>query len=215
VSERYFSTPRREILSHLPANVNQILDVGCGTGATTALLRTSHQIDWAGGVELRGHVATEAEKVFDKVWVGSIEQIKLEDHIAPQSLNLILCLDVLEHLSDPWQVVRRISSFLKPRGRLIISVPNIRNWKFITGLMLRGDFSYRDSGLLDRTHLRFFVRETAIELATAGGLRLVSCLDAKEYKALEFRNLLLACSFGKASEFIAKQWLVVAEGPNI
>jgi 2-polyprenyl-3-methyl-5-hydroxy-6-metoxy-1,4-benzoquinol methylase len=215
VSERYFSTPRREILSHLPANVNQVLDIGCGTGATTALLRTSHQIDWAGGVELRDHVAAEAEKVFDKVWVGSIEQINLEDHIAPQSLNLILCLDVLEHLSDPCQVVRRISPFLKPRGRLIISVPNIRNWKFITGLMLRGDFSYRDSGLLDRTHLRFFVRETAIELATVGGLRLVSCLDAKEYKISKFRNLLLACSFGKASEFIAKQWLVVAEGPNI
>ena len=58
--------------------------------------------------------------------VGNVENWRFEDEIAPASLDLILCLDVLEHLVDPWSVVRRLSPLLAPGGRLIVSVPNIR-----------------------------------------------------------------------------------------
>jgi hypothetical protein len=90
-------------------------------------------------------------------------------------------------------------------------VPNIRHWKFVWRLLARGDFRYREAGLLDRTHLRFFVRETAIELATAGGLRLVAAESAQRWPAADLRRLLSVASGGKLDEVMAKQWLVVAE----
>ena len=155
--------------------------------------------------------AAEARRHFDTVIESTVEAADFEALIAPASLDLVLCLDVLEHLVDPWTVVRRASPLLKPGGRLILSVPNIRNWKFIWRLLSRGDFHYRDAGLLDRTHLRFFVRETARDLAAAGGLVPIGVHDAREYSAIEFRNLLNTATFGATSTLIAKQWIAVAE----
>jgi hypothetical protein len=78
-------------------------------------------------------------------------------------------------------------------------------------LAAKGDFNYRDAGLLDRTHLRFFVRRTAVELATCGGLRLVAAEPAQRWAPTDSRKLLSRLSGGRADEWTAKQWLVVAE----
>ena len=137
----------------------------------------------------------------------------IESHVVPGSLDLLLCLDVLEHLVDPWATMRRLSPLLAPGGLCIVSVPNIRNWKFIARLAWSGDFHYRDAGLLDRTHLRFFVRETAQELATVGGLDLVGAYDARLYARTDVRALLGKLTRGRATDLIAKQWIVVAKQP--
>mgnify|MGYP001469101607 CR=1 FL=1 len=209
--DRYFATPRKDILPYLPARIGRVLDIGCGTGATVALLRGQYSLEWAGGVEIHAASASEAEKVLDRVWTGALEAAALEAEIPENSLDLILCLDVLEHLVDPWTAVKRLSALLKPGGTLLVSLPNIRNWKFIKNLIFKGDFRYRDSGLLDRTHLRFFVRDTAIELATSGGLHLATCADATNYAATDMRRLLLAVSGGRLSGLIAKQYVIVAK----
>jgi hypothetical protein len=100
-----------------------------------------------------------------------------------------------------------------PRGRLIISVPNIRNWKFIAKLLFRGEFHYRDAGLLDRSHLRFFVKETAEELAAAGGIPLLWSGNAHPWKPGDMRALLSHVSFGRLDNVMIKQYIVVAEAP--
>lgn len=211
MTERYFSTPRHDALRYVPAQPERALEIGCGTGATMAVLQQRRRLAQAVGVELDPAAASEARKHFDTVLESTVEAADFEALIAPGSLDLVLCLDVLEHLVDPWTVVRRVSPLLKPGGRLVLSVPNIRNWKFIWRLLSRGDFHYRDAGLLDRTHLRFFVRETARDLAAAGGLVPVGVHDAREYAAIEFRNLLNTATFGATSTLIAKQWIAVAE----
>ena len=137
-------------------------------------------------VEVNAAAAKRAEGRLDAVWCADVEEFELGRHIPPASLDLILCLDVLEHLVDPWSVVKQLSALLAPNGRLVVSVPNIRNWKFVVKLLFRGDFSYRDAGLLDRTHLRFFVRQTAVELAEAGALpvevdRQCASLESQRY----------------------------------
>lgn len=208
---RYFATARREVLPHLPAPCRRVLDLGCGTGATVAAIRETSPLDWAGGVELDPDAAAAAERELDKVWQTDLEQTPLEAEIAPGSLDLVLCLDILEHLVDPWAVVRRVSPLLGTGGRLVVSVPNIRNLKFVLRLLFKGDFRYTDAGLLDRTHLRFFTRETAIELALAGGLGFVGCQSATRYSALDTRKLLIQLSGGRLETLLAKQFLVVAE----
>lgn len=211
MSERYFATARTEIAPFLPARVNRMLDIGCGTGATTAFVKSLRPVTWAAGSEFVPEEAEKARAICDLVSVGNVETWAFENEIAPGSLDLILCLDVLEHLVDPWRVVKRLSPLLAPGGRLIVSVPNIRNWKFIRGLLFRGDFHYRNSGLLDRTHLRFFVRDTARDLALAGGLRLHFCGNAHPWQGADARRLLSLASFGRLDDVMIKQFLIVAE----
>lgn len=215
MTQRYYGTARAEILPWLPERVGRMLDVGCGAGATTALVRTRRQVAWAGGIEYIPSIAEEAKTVCDRVWVGDASAVPLEAEIEPGSLDLILCLDVLEHLVDPWSLVRRLSPLLAPRGRLIVSVPNIRNWKFIWRLSAKGDFHYQDAGLLDRTHLRFFVRSTAVELATCGGLHLVAAVSAQVWRFPDSRWMLSRLTGGRADEILAKQWLIVAENRDL
>ncbi|NBS01797.1 MAG: methyltransferase domain-containing protein [Rhizobiales bacterium] len=153
--------------------------------------------------------------VLDEVWCGDLEATLFETEIAPASLDAILCLDVLEHLVDPWTVVKRLSPLLAEDGRLIISIPNIRNWKFIRKLLMNGDFHYRDAGLLDRTHLRFFVRDTAIELAEAGGLKVCYSGNAHPWKALDMRNILSHISGHELDDLMIKQFVIVARPKQI
>jgi 2-polyprenyl-3-methyl-5-hydroxy-6-metoxy-1,4-benzoquinol methylase len=211
MSTRYFATARSEIEPYLPARVERMLDLGCGAGATTAFVKAKRPVAWAGGVEIMPDEARAAEAVCDRVWCGSIETLRLEDAIAPASLDLLLCLDVLEHLADPWSVVRKLSPLLRPGGRLIVSIPNIRHAKFIWRLLTRGDFRYTDAGLLDRTHLRFFVRDTAIALATSGGLRLAHAGNMHPWKPSDARNLLSKATLGTLDDLMIKQFAIVAE----
>jgi 2-polyprenyl-3-methyl-5-hydroxy-6-metoxy-1,4-benzoquinol methylase len=213
MNERYYDRARREILPWLPPKVSRLIDIGCGTGATTAAVKEARVVAWAGGVEYVGEVAAKAAGRFDRVWTGDAAAAPLEAEIPAASLDLVLCLDVLEHMSDPWALVRRLSALIAPGGRLIVSVPNIRHWKFIWRLLARGDFAYRDAGLLDRTHLRFFVRATAIELATSGGLALVAAVPAERWAFPDPRWALARLSGGALEELMAKQWLVIAEPP--
>jgi 2-polyprenyl-3-methyl-5-hydroxy-6-metoxy-1,4-benzoquinol methylase len=211
MDQAYYDTARREILPWLPAKVERLLDVGCGTGATSAAVRAVRPVAWAGGIEYVDAVADRAEGSFDRLWRGDAAAARLEDEIAPGSLDLVLCLDVLEHMADPWAMVRRISALMAPGGRLVVSVPNVRNVRFVWRLLVRGDFRYRDFGLLDRTHLRFFVRETAVELATCGGLALVAARSVQTWRPFTLRWMLARLTGGRADEIFAKQWLVVAE----
>lgn len=211
MDKRYFATARTEIEPHLPARVGRMLDLGCGAGATTAWVRSLREVAWAGGIEIVPEEGARAEAICDRVWIGNIEAMRPEEEIAPASLDLVLCLDVLEHLADPWSVVKRLSLLLASGGRLIVSVPNIRHWKFIWRLLVRADFNYTQAGLLDRTHLRFFVRHTAVALATAGGARLVHAGNAHPWPLSDGRGLLSALTAGALDDLMIKQFVVVAE----
>lgn len=83
--------------------------------------------------------------------------------------DFIICSDVLEHLREPLEQLRRLVALLKPGGQVIVSLPNVANWT-VRCAMLLGYFEYGDRGLLDRGHLRFFTHRTARAILRDAGL---------------------------------------------
>jgi len=179
-ADTYFDRVRTEILPLLPAgSVDRTLEVGCGNGDTLAYLRANGRSRWTCGVELFPEAAEIARGRVDEVYAGNIEHMELP--IAPASLDVVLCLDVLEHLIDPWTTASRLARLLKPGGVLIASVPNVRHFRVVLPLLLRGRWEYQQSGLMDRTHLRFFTEHSATELLRQAGL----CVDAVRKPGLD------------------------------
>jgi SAM-dependent methyltransferase len=151
--ERYYALVRREIETVLPDRVGSVLEIGCGAGATMAWVRTVRPVDYAVGAEIVPAMAERARSVFDEVITGDIEAQPLP---TDRKFDTVIALDVLEHLADPWAMVRKLSLLLKDDGVFVASVPNVGNWSVIFPLFFRGRWEYQDEGLLDRTHLRFF-----------------------------------------------------------
>jgi SAM-dependent methyltransferase len=168
-NSEYFGAVRTDVLGLLPTRMERVLEIGCGSGDTLAYLKAIGRCSWAAGVELFPTAAAHARERLDRVYEGNVETMPLE--LEPGSIDAVLCLDVLEHLFDPWAVVRKLDPLLKPGGVLIASIPNVRHLKVLAPLIFRGRWDYGDSGLLDRTHLRFFVRDTAIDLLECSGLK--------------------------------------------
>jgi SAM-dependent methyltransferase len=166
----YFDRVRTEILPLLPAgSVDRMLEIGCGSGDTLAYLQASGRCRRTCGVELFPEAADTARGRLDEVYEGNIEQMELP--IAPASLDVVLCLDVLEHLIDPWAAAARLARLLKPGGVLIASIPNVRHFRVVMPLLVRGRWEYGQFGLMDRTHLRFFTERSATQLLQQAGLR--------------------------------------------
>ena len=164
----YFDFERRDIEPLLPARARRVLEVGCGAGATLRWLRDSGRAAHTTGIELSAEAAAVARTRVDTLLEGPLERWMPE--LPQEGFDLVLALDVLEHLVDPWDAARRLQGLLKPGGVLIASLPNVRNHRVVLPLLLRGRWEYRDAGIMDRTHLRFFSRHGARELLEQAGL---------------------------------------------
>jgi 2-polyprenyl-3-methyl-5-hydroxy-6-metoxy-1,4-benzoquinol methylase len=123
------------------------------------------------GAEIDPAAAEEARQVCDKVVVGDLQHLDV-DALAP-AYDVLLFGDTLEHLPDPPALLRRLRPRLAPGGVLVTSIPNVANWSIRLSL-LAGRFRYTDRGLLDRTHLRFYTRRTAVEMLAEAGFDAIS-----------------------------------------
>jgi 2-polyprenyl-3-methyl-5-hydroxy-6-metoxy-1,4-benzoquinol methylase len=144
---------------------SRVLDVGCASGylAAEATARGCTVV----GFERDPAAAALAEAWCAEVIVGDLES-DADLAALPRGFDAVVIGDVLEHLTDPWRVLRELRGVLAPGGVVVLSLPNVAAWPVRLGL-LRGRFEYTDTGLLDRTHLRFFTRRSAEALATGAG----------------------------------------------
>ena len=135
-----------------------ILDVGTASGYLGRIWKKSgHHVT---GIEFDG---TAAEKAKENYHAFQIADIETFDFPYRDEFDYVVFADVLEHLRDPAEVLRRCIPGLKESGKIIISLPNIANWVIRLGLLF-GRFNYVDRGILDRTHLRFFTLRSAGQL---------------------------------------------------
>lgn len=151
----------------------KILDVGCHSGIMGSLIKARK------GGEITGldydDVALDAARIrLDRVYKVDLEHSGwAQDLIAKGEggFDVAIFGDVLEHTSDPGLILRETKRLLKPEGKVIVSLPNVANLRVRLGL-LRGNFNYAESGILDKTHLRFFTIESAHRLLDESGYEL-------------------------------------------
>ncbi len=164
----YYEYSRPEVQELVNPEARKILDVGCGSGVMAFELKEKLNAEvW--GIELFEKAAQKARTKLDKVIVGSVENAINE--LPEKYFDTITFADILEHLVDPGKIINKIKSKLKPNGEIIASLPNIRHWTVIKKL-IEGNWRYEEAGLLDKTHLRFFTFETAIELFNKCGFNI-------------------------------------------
>ena len=144
-----------------------VLEVGCATGYfTKAMVDRGCKVV---GIELDPDAAAVAQEWAERVVVGDIDRGDVWDQIDDESFDVVLCGDVLEHLRDPLGALRSAVRKLKPEGIVVTSFPNVAHGD-VRLQLLRGSFRYRDLGLLDRTHIRFFTLESIRDLLRNAGL---------------------------------------------
>ncbi len=200
----YYNRDRPSLVGLVTPGRNVILDLGCGAGAVGRRLRETGRADEVVGVELFSLAAREAARYYTEVHSGDIEEMSLP-YI--KRFDYVLCGDILEHLKDPYSIVNRIHGWLKDDGRLICSLPNVRHWKVLTDLAFRGAWDYCDSGVMDRTHLRFFTRRSCYKMLGDAGFtveRWQMLLGGRRY------SLLNAVTLGTLREFLGPQIVLSA-----
>jgi 2-polyprenyl-3-methyl-5-hydroxy-6-metoxy-1,4-benzoquinol methylase len=201
----YFHHERREIQPLLPKFATNILEIGAASGQTLRWTKTIYPNAKTTGVEISEAMAGELRNNADIAIIGNI------DDCLPQlkRYDLILLLDVLEHLVDSTKVLRNLRQLLDANGHVIVSVPNIAHLSVTIPLLFRRQFTYQDAGVMDRTHLRFFVEDTAVKLLNDADLKvtrgLISGLHG--YKA----RMLYRASFGMLRHHLAKQYIMLGE----
>lgn len=188
VDKSYHSHPRPELVAIVRDDPdNRVLDLGCGSGAMSTLLRERGKASEIWGVEKFPGAARNARDsgAFDKLIEGDLEEVVAE--LPSEYFNYIIAGDILEHLVDPWAVCEKLNACLVPGGTFICSIPNIRNLSFLLALTFKGRFEYRDSGVMDRTHLRFFARKDIHELFVRSGYSDVQIGPVRPKKRLSSR----------------------------
>lgn len=213
-----FEHVRPEILALIPQSARKVLDIGCAAGRLGEALKARQTVEVA-GIECDAEAAERARTRLDQVLLGDVEELRPD--FAPRSFDAVVCGDVLECLRRPDRLLRRARRWLRPGGRLIASIHNVRHHSVLTGL-LDGNWTYQAAGPLDHGHVRFFTRRAIHELFEhAGyGIRKTQIVPGPGYAEWQARGRpgevragrlhIAGMAVEDAEEFYVYQWLVVA-----
>jgi 2-polyprenyl-3-methyl-5-hydroxy-6-metoxy-1,4-benzoquinol methylase len=153
---------------------SRVLDVGTADGRPVAEALAARGCT-VYGVEIDECAASHARQYCAHLVVGDVETLDLAAEFAGCEFDVILCLDVLEHLVEPGATLRKLAPLLAPGGVLVASIPNVTH-AAVRLQLLRGKFTYTDTGLLDRTHVRFFDRAELAALFADAGMTVLESL---------------------------------------
>jgi 2-polyprenyl-3-methyl-5-hydroxy-6-metoxy-1,4-benzoquinol methylase len=164
-----YETYNQGLLNAMPAGCAHVLEVGCSGGALGAAYKQANPGCAYYGVELTKAAAAHAATQLDMVLCGPVDQMDLS--FLTDKLDCIVYGDVLEHLVDPWAVLKSHAKLLSKTGVVTASIPNVQHWSLLDHVM-RGHWNYSDYGILDNTHLRFFTLNTIQRLFVDAGLKI-------------------------------------------
>lgn len=160
------NTSHWQVIDLVPGG-SDVLDVGCSTGyLAEALVARGCRVS---GIEYDADAAEKARPHLQHLVVGDLVAMDLAAELGDRTFDVIVCADILEHLPDPVDVLRRLLAHLRPGGSVVISVPNVTHGSLRLAL-LQGRWQYTPTGLLDSTHIRFFTRRSLTQTLRDAGL---------------------------------------------
>ncbi len=160
-SESYYQNIREDMLQFIPAGARRTLELGCGEGNFSALLKDRLNAEtWA--VEINERSAKKAATKLYKVINDDAFNCLAE--LPDGYFDCIICFDFLEHLADPYSLLTALKTKAAGDGVFVTSIPNIRYYSVFKDFVFHGNWDYKDQGVLDKTHLRFFTYKSIIKM---------------------------------------------------
>lgn len=152
-----------DLLALVPTTASCVVEVGCSSGALAREYKKLNPGCRYVGIELVPQYAELARQYCDEVVESDIEAIDAAFFGTASAYQCWIFGDTLEHLRDPWLLLSRIRTVIPREGCVVACIPNAQHWS-VQARLSCGEFKYEESGLLDRTHLRWFTRTTIIEM---------------------------------------------------
>jgi len=184
----YYVKDRLEMLPFIPVHASRMLDVGCAEGSFASLVLSKRPGLEIWGIEPVKAAAQKAQTRLTRVLCSGIESAI--DQLPPSHFDCITFNDVLEHLIDPWAILKMMREKLAPGGHLVASIPNLRHFQVMKQVIQEADFRYTHSGVLDRTHLRFFTQKSMVQMFTDCGYK-VERIEGINADKLPFKMALI------------------------
>lgn len=206
----YYANTRAEMLEFVPADAKKVLEIGCAEGAFSALVKEARGAEvWC--IELDEAAAARAQKKIDTVLVGDIAV--LVGKLPGAYFDCVICNDVLEHLMDPYSLLTALKKKLSAKGVVVFSLPNVRHFGNLKGLLVQKEWHYQNEGILDRTHLRFFTEKSIRRTFDELGYELVTLQGISPVRSWKF-TLLNTLTLGQISDARYFQFAGVARPKN-
>lgn len=204
--QAYFSHTRPELLPFIDFKIDSALDIGCGNGSFGSMLKAKFGCT-VFGIEPDETSAALASKNIDKV-INTV----FDEHIKGLENKQFDCIffnDVLEHLVNPDDALILCKKLLKPNGKIIASIPNIRWYPVILELLRYKDFKYQNAGVMDKTHLRFFTERSMIRMFETNDYKIenIKGINESSFKVLNVINFF---SFNLFKDMKFPQFAIVA-----
>lgn len=174
--------PRDDIVRLIPEGTRKVLDIGCSIGVLGESIKRENGAEVT-GIEIDKKMADIAKQKLDRVILGDIEKINLSDYFSSNYFDCIIFADVLEHLKDGWKILARSVNLIKENGFVVASIPNVRHYSTVFSLFFRGVWPYRERGIHDRTHLRFFTLRNIKDMFRDAGLEIIRV--ERKYRLIE------------------------------
>lgn len=206
-SQKYYDLPRTEVVNMLPFMQGKYLEIGCGTGATLEYVK-SRGATYVAGIDINKEaIEIASKKRLDFVLVADVESDKLP--FKEKEFDCIIMADLLEHLYNPWDTLKKISGYLRDDGWILLSIPNIKNYQILIRLILHDEWTYSESGPLDNTHIRFFTFKEIKRLLEFAGLKIEKLrLNAPVGRKSKIFNALF---FNRMMSFWVYQYYILAK----
>lgn len=160
-----------DLLSVIPRDSKRIVEVGSSSGALAREFKNLQPDCHYTGIEIDESYCELSERYCDKVVHASIEQVSDDEFSQFFPSDCWIFADVLEHLVDPWRILRKIKQHSTGRIYVAACIPNVQHWSAQVSIN-RGNFDYADSGIFDRTHLRWFTGKTIRHLFESTGFQI-------------------------------------------
>lgn len=201
----------RDDVLHLVAPGARLLDLGGGHGRTAAELKRHGICQFAALIDL---AAPQAGDGLDASLRGDLNTPGLVEQFAAEHgpFDTVLCLDSLEHLIAPERTLAEAFAALKPGGQLVASIPNVRHCSVLIPLLFKGRWDYAETGVLDRTHLRFFTRQSASALIEGAGFRIERVQPSAT--ATRWQRLANLLTLGLLRDLFTMQYFFAARRPG-